>query len=547
MRQVQFPSLKALREEEILLATKENYGLGPIIHIKPKYKEIGQKVSFLRKLKRIPFNLWGACLLSVLVISSPLLIYQSQINSSSGQNGRGAMTGFGVARPRWAIAGLGHIARDFCVVLSMTGANITAVAAGSLPESTSRALDFANEFNIPYSYGSYEELALNPNIDIVYIATTTQLHYHVTMLMLNAGKNVLVEKPTSMTADQTKEMFALAKHKGLLLTTNFWTRYFPAFRYARKHVDNRAIGKIISIRGDLGFQAPPDSSNKLFNPNLGGGSLYDLAAPQSLPDRILAQGFELNSGVDVETSFVLQWKNCSVQVFNGGDKALLPAKHTDLDNSTTIIDTNIDNISKLKISIPDISFVSTSRSANNKRNLRSHSDETHVQADVEVEAEANGEESDHEHLSNSNNLNIIDLQPTKDIIATFSTSLQRESTMTVEFLGEYGTVTLEGPAHTPTKVRMSISKKISSNGTEPSLSGQPLIFQEEFTTPVPHWPYKSKKQLYPMTTGFTYIIEAIEECLKRSDCRAMNEISFDEQIRIAEILESVQVEVHRNH
>ena len=71
----------------------------------------------------------------------------------------------------------------------------------------SRSKNFANRFAIPNFYGSYNELAMDPNVDIVYIATTNQNHFEPTLMMLRAGKNVLVEKPTTITYEETRLMY----------------------------------------------------------------------------------------------------------------------------------------------------------------------------------------------------------------------------------------------------------------------------------------------------------------------------------------------------
>jgi hypothetical protein len=97
---------------------------------------------------------------------------------------------------RWGIAGLGRISDDFAVALWIAGANITAVAAGSLPHPKARALKFGERFGVlPSScYGSYEELAADPDVDIVYIGNTNQLHSMTALLMIDRFKHVLVEK-----------------------------------------------------------------------------------------------------------------------------------------------------------------------------------------------------------------------------------------------------------------------------------------------------------------------------------------------------------------
>ena len=106
----------------------------------------------------------------------------------------------------------------------MVGANVTAVAAGSLPNAHSRPRAFAKTFGVPHYYGSYQELAEDPNVDIVYIATTNQHHLNNTIRMLRAGKNVLVEKPMALdVTHQARVMASEARihRQNRLLMTNF--------------------------------------------------------------------------------------------------------------------------------------------------------------------------------------------------------------------------------------------------------------------------------------------------------------------------------------
>ncbi len=179
---------------------------------------------------------------------------------------------------RWGILGLGRIARDFTTALKMTGANVTAVAAGSLPESHKRARAFAQTFHIANHYGSYEELAADRNVDIVYIATTNNLHYNNTLLMLQAGKNVLVEKPMAVTYQQAQIMAATAAQHKRLLLTNYWTRFFPVYQnyYTRSRLESSIIRSTAMMHGDFGFQAHPDAADRFLNRTLGGGVMLDL-------------------------------------------------------------------------------------------------------------------------------------------------------------------------------------------------------------------------------------------------------------------------------
>lgn len=237
---------------------------------------------------------------------------------------------------RWGILGAGRIARDFTMALRMAGSHVQAVAAGSLPHALQRAQAFADTYEIPHAYGTYQELAVDPSVDLVYVATTNHLHAENVIQMLQAGKNVLVEKPMAVTYREAQEMVAAAKQQKRLLLVNFWTRFFPIYdNYALPLLHNKSLTEStdLAMRGDFGFPAPPHDtlSQRLFNKTLGGGATLDLGcylvdiavrvAAQfakyhttfiTKPVDIQATGTDLyqgeSFGVDTETSFSLQWK-----------------------------------------------------------------------------------------------------------------------------------------------------------------------------------------------------------------------------------------------
>ena len=134
------------------------------------------------------------------------------------------------------------------------GCTITAVAASHDDESSSalaRARKFAKLFSIPNHYGSYEELAADPDVDIVYVATTNMNHMEPTLLMLRAGKNVLVEKPTTVTYVEAKSMYEEAAKRGLFLMTNHWTRFFPLVKYLRRIFLDSTMQRALAVMWDL--------------------------------------------------------------------------------------------------------------------------------------------------------------------------------------------------------------------------------------------------------------------------------------------------------
>ena len=96
------------------------------------------------------------------------------------------------------------------------------------------------------------------------------------MLALNAGKHVLNEKPSADTADETKEMYALAKKKGVVLLDAYHYRFHPALRRVKEIVDTD-IGAVkkMEVRMILGKGTIKDGDIR-FDYDLGGGALMDL-------------------------------------------------------------------------------------------------------------------------------------------------------------------------------------------------------------------------------------------------------------------------------
>lgn len=173
----------------------------------------------------------------------------------------------------WGILGLGKIASTFAHDLQLTE---NAVIYGVASRSAEKAKSFAEEFRALKSYGSYESLVADPDIDIVYVATPHPMHFRNTMMCLKHGKAVLCEKPMGMNADEEKAMIAEARLRKLFLMEGIWTRFMPATVKLLELIEKGAIGDILHIRADFGFRGNPDPEARLYNKKLGGGSLLDI-------------------------------------------------------------------------------------------------------------------------------------------------------------------------------------------------------------------------------------------------------------------------------
>lgn len=174
---------------------------------------------------------------------------------------------------KWGILGLGKIARKMAQDLQLVeGVELQAVAS----RSEEKAQRFAKEFGARRSYGRYEDLCEDPQVDLVYIATPHSFHYPHAQLAIDAGKSVLVEKPLALNPEESHLLIEKARQKGVFLMEGIWTRFIPITEKLLELIKNKAIGEIKYVEADFGFKPKFDPQSRLFNPKLGGGSLLDI-------------------------------------------------------------------------------------------------------------------------------------------------------------------------------------------------------------------------------------------------------------------------------
>ncbi|MCY4061189.1 MAG: Gfo/Idh/MocA family oxidoreductase [Chloroflexi bacterium] len=176
---------------------------------------------------------------------------------------------------RWGLIGLGWISRKFAKGLAFVpDAEVYAVAS----RSQEKADAFGAEFGASKCYGSYEELANDPNVDVAYIGTPNNYHLSQTLLCLKAGKHVLCEKPFAVNAKEAKVMIECAREKNLFLMDAFWTRYFPAMYKLRELLAEKVIGDVMLVTADFGGRGPVVPEKRHFNPDLAGGAMLDVGS-----------------------------------------------------------------------------------------------------------------------------------------------------------------------------------------------------------------------------------------------------------------------------
>lgn len=215
---------------------------------------------------------------------------------------------------RWGIIGTGRIAQTFASDLAYIDDGVV-VAVGS--RSATSAERFAHDFAVPSHYGSYEELVRDPEVEAVYVATPHPMHYADTVLALDAGKAVLVEKAFTMTVDEALDLVRRARGHGLFLMEAMWTRFLPHVVALREVIASGELGEIVSLVADHGKWFERDASSRLFAPALGGSAMLDLGVyPVSFasmvmgtPTRVASMVTPAFTGVDGTASAILGYES----------------------------------------------------------------------------------------------------------------------------------------------------------------------------------------------------------------------------------------------
>ena len=220
---------------------------------------------------------------------------------------------------RWGILATGKIARKFASDLRLLdGSLITAV--GSRKKESAEI--FGAEFGISQCHDSYEALAADPDVDVVYIATPHAIHGANALLCLRNGKAVLCEKAFTLNAKEGCEVVTEARARGLFLMEAMWTRFLPLVLKLREMVREGLIGEVCSVTAGFGFPATFNPRHRLFDPALGGGALLDLGIyPLSLAFFLLGPPEEVRgfarltpSGVDGQSSMMLRHQGGAVSL-----------------------------------------------------------------------------------------------------------------------------------------------------------------------------------------------------------------------------------------
>ncbi|KAI1370559.1 NAD(P)-binding protein [Hypoxylon crocopeplum] len=262
---------------------------------------------------------------------------------------------------RWGIVASGLISSWFVqdLVLDREDARAKHIIQAIGSSSFDKGAAFVEEYltgHSPTVYGSYEEVYADPNVDVVYIGTPHAFHKKNCLDAINAGKNVLCEKPFTLNTKEAKEVFEAAKARGVFVMEAMWTRFYPLTRTLLPFLHkDKVIGDIQRVFCDFSLVQNIPSlgpESRLRDPALGAGSLLDIGIYSltwgllSLDAGIgekgqtpeIAAKQTLYEGVDIATSAVLLYPDGGQSIVSSSSAAKTKSVFCTIEGSEGYVD-----------------------------------------------------------------------------------------------------------------------------------------------------------------------------------------------------------------
>lgn len=234
---------------------------------------------------------------------------------------------------RWGIIGTGYMSEVFSNTID---GNANGIVSGVASRTIDKANAFATRHGGCKAYGNYSDLATDPEIDIIYIATPIAQHYENIKMCLAANKNVLCEKPIVTTFEELQELRILAEERGVFLAEGMWMKCLPTYQKAQEWLAEGKIGTLELIKVDFYKKEIVDLSKSTYQKESGGGVLRDYGIYAiSFPFGFFNSQAEVifsahNMSFNVDSDWMINLSSGDVQAFinissdfNGSSRAAL--------------------------------------------------------------------------------------------------------------------------------------------------------------------------------------------------------------------------------
>lgn len=176
-----------------------------------------------------------------------------------------------------ALVGLGYYSTDLLAPALQQTKNC--YLAGIVTGTPAKAEKWKKQYAIPdkniYTYQTFDQIANNPDIDVVYVVLPPSMHEEYVVRAAKAGKHVWVEKPMAVTVRECQNMIDACRKNKRMLTVGYRLHHEPNTQAYVKYLRDGGIGKIRMVNCSAAYFDPRTDHWKQ-KKEMGGGVMYDM-------------------------------------------------------------------------------------------------------------------------------------------------------------------------------------------------------------------------------------------------------------------------------
>ncbi len=211
----------------------------------------------------------------------------------------------------WAVLGCGNIANDFARDMNKMGGKVYSAAN----RTQEKAVAFAAKYGVEKVYENIDDIFVDKNVDIIYIATPHNKHIEYILKALENGKHVLCEKAITLNSAELSKAVSLANEKNLILAEAMTVYNMPIYNELEKIIDLGKLGNLRLAQVNFGSFKEYDMTNRFFNMDLAGGALLDIGVyalscvrmfMTEYPQSIMSQVKLAPTGADEQSNIILK-------------------------------------------------------------------------------------------------------------------------------------------------------------------------------------------------------------------------------------------------
>lgn len=219
----------------------------------------------------------------------------------------------------WALVGLGSLSTNQIApaLVKCSHARLAAVVTGTPAKGVAWREKYALKEEAVYNYENFEQIAENPEVDVIYVVLPNSMHHEFTVRAAKIGKHVFCEKPMAVSSQECREMIAACEAAEVKLGVGYRCQFQPHHVRAMHLAREKVMGEVRHIEGGFGFKIGDPTQWRLRKDLAGGGALMDvgvyaLQAARYLtgeePTMIGAQEVKTDSEKFAEVDETIQWQ-----------------------------------------------------------------------------------------------------------------------------------------------------------------------------------------------------------------------------------------------